>query len=298
MEHTDISISEKKIELDDILSLDISQIMILFFLSFQISDTVRYTLLQDLNKFVFPEAKLSASSFYNTLDKLEKLGLLDMKKNKTGRVKSIRGRPEIKNVLSIISQYTSIISIDLGSILTDFIAILDNSMNNSPINNLLLIDIEEFYDFGLTTILKRYSEEVFLLSDDESFARYSNRGFKQVHQSQIINGKIREPDKIFDCVFILDFQIKNDIYGMNEKALLTEALRVTKKDGLIIVIGMDELPITNNFILDSVLQKVQKSSFFNVINLDLFKDLIRSVSHFEPEFINVKGMIIAKIKVA
>ena len=67
------------IKLEDILSLDIPQLMILFFLSMQITETVRYTLLQDLNKFVFSEAKLSASSFYNTLDKLERLGLLEVK---------------------------------------------------------------------------------------------------------------------------------------------------------------------------------------------------------------------------
>ena len=55
MKKSDIEVSKKEIKLEDILSLDIPQIMILFFLSVLKAETVRYTLLQDLNKYFFKQ---------------------------------------------------------------------------------------------------------------------------------------------------------------------------------------------------------------------------------------------------
>ena len=297
LENPALQVHETEIKLEDILSLDIPQLMILFFLSVQITETVRYTLLQDLNKFVFSEAKLSASSFYNTLEKLERLGLLEVKKNKSGRVKSIRGKPNIKNVLNIISQYTTILSFDVDLLFTEYIPVLEKFVNISHVNNLLFIDIEEFFDFGITTLLKKFTQELFLLADDESFERYRNRGLKQVHQSQAINAKIREPDKIFDAVIIMDYQQKNNFYGMNEKTVLAEAIRVTKSQGIIVVVGMEELPVTNNFFLVSVVRRMRKNPLFTVIKNDIFKEVITSASPVVPEFSNSNGMLLAKINI-
>ena len=186
--------------------------------------------------------------------------------------------------------------LDADLLFTEYMPMLEKFINVSHVNSLLFIDIDEFFEFGITTLLKKYTQELFLLADDESFERYRNRGLKQVHQSQVINTKIREPDNIFDIVIIMDYQQKSNFYGMNEKTILAEAIRVTKSQGLIIVIGMDELPVTNNFFLDSVVQKVNKNPLFTVIKDEVFKEIITSSSPVKPEFSNIKGMLMAKIK--
>ena len=110
LKNTDDYKSNQEIKLEDILSLNIYQLVIIFFLSIQLSETVRYSLLQDVNKNLFSNAKLSASSFYNTLDRLEKLGLVEMNQSGNERVKNVKGTSKIKDVLQIVSTYATFLS--------------------------------------------------------------------------------------------------------------------------------------------------------------------------------------------
>ena len=290
--------SDVDIALENILTLNLYQYVILFFLSIQPSETIRYSLLQDINKYVFPQAKLSPASFYNTLDRLEKLGLVEMTQSNNGRVKSVKGTSKIKQVLQIIGQYGALLSFNPEIIFGEYLPIFENYIKLGKVKSILFIDLDEFFDVGFTSLLKEHSEEFYLLADNESFEKYQSRTSQQMFQTQVLNGKIREPDKIFDVVFIVDFCIKDDFYGMNTKSLLQEALRVTRSNGLVIIHGQDEFPTTNNFILDSMVKNFQNNPFVITIKEETFTEVITSVSPFEPEFYNSNGFLIAKIKVS
>ena len=287
--------TELDIQLDDILTLNIYQMVILFLMSLQLTETVRYSLLQDINKFIFPGAKLSPSSFYNTLNRLEKLGFIEITNGGKSRVKSIKGTHKIRQALEIISKYTALLSFNPDLIFGEFLPIFETFIKIGQVNQVLFIDLDEFFDLGFTTLLKEHSKEFFIVADDESFEKYQNRSSEKIFQSQILNGKIREPDNIFDVVFIADFHLKNDFYGLDEKSLIKEALRVTKTNGQIIILATEELPKTNNLLLDSIAVNLRNNPFMVAIDKESFFDIINTTSPVKPKYYHENGFILAKI---
>lgn len=297
MKNTASDKSKQEIRLDDILSLNIYQLVIIFFLSIQLSETVRYSLLQDVNKYLFSNAKLSASSFYNTLDRLEKLGLVEMTQSGNERVKSVKGTPKIRDVLQIVSMYATFLSFNPGIIFDEYLPIFESFVHLGTVKNILFIDFDEFFDIGFTSLLNKHTEEFFILADNDSFEKYKNRSNKPIYQTQVINGKIREPDKIFDAVYIVDFHTIEDFYGMNEKELLQEAVRVTKSQGVVIIHGSNELPVTDNIVIDSMVDNLKTNPLMITMNEKSFLTTVTEISPVKPLFYTSKGFLIAKLQI-
>ena len=95
----------------------------------------------------------------------------------------------------------------------------------------------------------------------------------------------------------MDFQKKDNFYGMNEKTLLEEAIRVSKTNGLIVILGTEDFPITNNIVLDSIAENLKKNPFMSSIDKQSFIEIITSTSPVKPDFYTSKGFLISKLQI-
>lgn len=291
-------LNEKKhsITLSDLNDLSFLQIYILIVLGTFTTHPVRFTLLNQINEVLFQDKQLSPSTFYNTLQKLEQKGFISFQEDeKTERAKSIGTTHLGKLALKMISQLMIFSNLDLKTIFHKAIPQIIDKTNLTPVRSLLLIHFDEIFDVELFNMFfYKYSQELYILANDETFNRYLKRGITSIHQTkfQKSSNKIREPNDHFDATILVRYQRTTKLFGVSEKIILQEAKRVSKPGSKLIIITIENMPQTNHVILDSLTQLISTSPFyFSLGEKEIVADL-QEIGIENIDVYNLNGVIV------
>jgi len=278
--------------------LSFVQIYLLNILISYSTGAIRFTLLNQINDVFFHEKPLAPSTFYNSLQRLEKKGFVSFQEDgKSGKGKSVQATLLGKIAIQMITQMMIFNIWDIGTILKEIVPEIISKTKLTPVHSTLLIHFDELLNVELfDEFYYPYSEELYVLADDEYYDRYLKRGITEVHQSKFRNKMIREPNNFFDTTFLVRYR-KTDKFGISETKMLQETLRVTKSNGKLIIISINDIPRSNHFIPDAFGQFVDQNPFFFSINEQDLKSDFKEVGIQNLNVHNINGIIVAWINV-
>ena len=101
------------------------------------------------------------------------------------------------------------------------------------------------------------SDNLFVLSSPTAFENVLKVGIKNAQNTSIFSGTIRESDNFFDGV-IIPYHFKyTNFDNISKGALLKEAFRVVKDNGVVIIHSYTEIPNINHAIFDIFVKWVE-----------------------------------------
>jgi DNA-binding PadR family transcriptional regulator len=262
---------------DDVIDLSLSQVFILLMMSVFPEGTVRYNVLQSINLYLSPQKMISASSFYNSLNKLEKKGFLEFSADNTGNISLVHLTPKSDDAFKQIGSLFSFTGFNFRLFLPKIASFIVNQLElTQKVDSILVISQEASLDVHVYPIIERYAKHLHVVATDDSFQKYILPYSSEIHQTKILSGKIREPDKDFDACYLSSYQTRKEFFDLSSIELLREAVRVTKSAGLVIVASFSTPKKVNHFIIDSFIELVASNPLIATISKDeVSRDLTR-----------------------
>ncbi|MFX0182220.1 MAG: hypothetical protein ACFE95_03975 [Candidatus Hodarchaeota archaeon] len=266
--------------LEEYLDLTLIQIFTLVLISSFPEGIIRYAILQSINTLFSSKRKISASSFYNSLSKLEKKKLIEFVKDETGKITLVKITPKSTKALHQIGHIAILTGIGINEIINDLTKKVINQLDlKFPVDSAIVISQDLTLDLHLYPIIGKYIKHIHTLADDESFNRYIKPYSQEIHHTIVYNGMIREPNNIFDVAFLPSFQRFSTFHDMSEDRFISEVIRVTKPKGSVIFLAFNKPEKIKNFLIDGF------------IDLYLSNPLVFFISKSELEEIMIKASL-------
>lgn len=285
---------ENQIDLGDYIDLTVSQIIILFFLRVYPHGTIRFTIFQELNKHLSADDKISSSSFYNSIRKLEKKKLISCQRKENGQITKIRIKPKVDRVLNQAGQTLILGFMDfrrnvIPQVLPYYKDII--GVTEKLYESLLVISSEMTYD-RMFTITDEIAKNVHAIVYDEVYDIYYKGGTDFI-RTEILHKKIREPNDTFDLVIISPYFKADSFFGLSRKNLLQEALRVIKPNGQLVIITGDKLPQIDHILIELFVDMISSTFGLLTISEEELKKEFEAASILNYEISSYKGFLIA-----
>ncbi len=287
-------VKERKIGLEEVLDLTVTEMLILQYLQKYTGPTVRIALLETINAILSGEKKIPSSSFYNKLDKLRKRGLIEYVEDKEGKSdKMIQATELASDAMDIIKELSFYGSVNIYQLNTEYIPKFLEYIGLDHVDNVILINLEEGIDIRTIKLIDNFTDKTFLVCDDETYERYIHRGImSNIIQSKVIDGRIREPDNFFDGCLIVGYEIrKHD--KIPAKNWLIEGLRVIKPGGLFMVATVEAIPKIDHFLIQNILSDLAHKSLITQITKEKLKEDIEGVGVKDLQIFTYSGVILA-----
>lgn len=288
-----------EVTIETVMDLSVTQIIMLQILGQSLRIPVRYALLQDLNDFILdPKHEISPSSFYNSLKKLERLGLLQRTKGSdtAGKKIGLKSTSKAQKAIRLINQLTLPWAVSLNELLGNAIPELIQKVGlpteeSEKADNLFILSFDGKMDPNMYRYFQdNWSKEIYFLADDITTKKLKKRGMTGFHQSRFTN-KIREANDFFDACAIYHYQRGKNIYGIEYHELLKEVNRVMKPGGTIVAQTLAPLPKTENIYIDSLAELYSSQPFFYSCKEKDIKQDLREVSFEDVNSMEFKGLI-------
>ncbi|KKM78403.1 hypothetical protein LCGC14_1360290 [marine sediment metagenome] len=244
-------------------------------------------------QFLRNKKKLSTSSFYNNLKSLEKMGLISGTYNAKGKVEAIEKTDLTGPFMDVILRHF----INFGvrseeAIMHSMKKAIFEKIKKTSFENILVIWLNEFFDFQIIRIAYEVAEALFILSRNDFSKDLINRGLENVKSSSIYNRKIREPNEVFDVVFFPFYYKDSKIFDLNRVDLLKEAARVTKKSGVVIITAQSKLPKVEGRIASTILELYEKAHHHTIYEIDELEKDYNEAGFSKWEVFEHKGDLI------
>ncbi|MBN1801013.1 MAG: hypothetical protein JW891_05860 [Candidatus Lokiarchaeota archaeon] len=267
--------------ISDFADLSIAEVIILEFLARYTNSVIRHELFTQVRQFIeyqedfTPLRRLNkeseekrkfynyvqksktygTSSFYNSLKNLEKRGLLKFNHEENKK------RPQIEPTLFtnyipkllmkflinnlVLNEKSNKMKPQAGLFL-DVMHEFKKSGKLSPSKRVLSIWFSEFIVFSIIEQIAEHVDMLYILPKNESKVDISLLSKEKIKLSKLDNRKIYAPENEFDAVIVPVYKKNPKFFGMDRIELLEEIKRVTKPKGLICLISMADLPLTEN----------------------------------------------------
>ncbi|MHA2168811.1 MAG: hypothetical protein ACXAB7_02760 [Candidatus Kariarchaeaceae archaeon] len=248
------------VTLDDIIDLSVIELYILNLLVRLGSNAVRFSVFNEVNA-QLSSSKISRSSFYNSLQKLEKKGFVIVLDNPKGKGSTVQATQLAREAIKQSNIFSIWGSIDLQQITVQISEQLTEQFRDIPITKQILVSCDELASIETLNILEQSAKQTYILSDDKLYETYQNRGL-ELPQTRFEEGIIREPDNFFDRGIISKYHGSIELFDITASELLKEVVRVVKPGGYIVLTSFDEFPKTDNLILDSVMSDLLTQAYF------------------------------------
>lgn len=273
--------------ISDFADLSIADIITLQFLVRYSNPVVRHTLFNEVKQFIeFKEKsieieesilesqssdkfsnfiniskKLSTGSFYYSLDKLEKRGLL-ISNGKTGKV-SISPTQFTNYIPKLLLKFLINNNImDSDDYRDNFFKEILIKIENYPFNRILSIWLSEYVPLSIANQLSEFTKEMYILSKNEIKKSNSSKNADKFRYTEIIGGLFREREDFFDATFIPVYKKNPKFFNMTRTKILNEVIRVTKPSGYIILVSIADIELTENIFVNELV-KLYKAAFNN-----------------------------------
>ena len=245
---------------------------------------------QKFSNFTQNRNPISTSSFYNNLNNLAKKGLLSFKDN--GNIRLIEANELTKLVENVVFHhlFRTRMPFEVGAMLESSTEIL-KTIGKAKFDSFLLIWLYDNADIPFFRLLTNVTDYPFILCEEELYNNTINKSIDTITQTKVFNGLIREPDDAFECTFISYLDKKSGFFGINRSILLKEAIRVTKKGGNVILTNYSELPSTENYVTNSLIQIYNKINKYQISNKKQLEEDMRKAGLNRISILEIKGFI-------
>lgn len=250
-------------------------------------------------EFVESSKKLSPSSFYNSLNKLEEIGVLSAERNQKNKITFIKPTQYTRFIPKLLLRF--LINNDLMDSAENklkfskkFIEekILERIGDFKNLKNILTVWFTEFVGYALINEFAPIVDDIFIIYKSEHIQSGSNSKINNIQYSRVINKRIREPDEIFDGVLVPIHKKKPKFYKMSGSEIIDELKRVTKPEGLIILVGMADIPLTNNPFADELINLYKISLNDRIFTEEELRDDMASAGIKKIEITEHEGLLI------
>lgn len=264
---------KKSLNFEDILDLSVIDLYILYFLIRIAGKTLRFDVFNEINE-TLPSNKISRSSFYNSLKKLENKHLVIIEDNPHARGKLVSSTELAKQAIQQSNMFSIWGTVDEVSSVSKIMSNLTSSADRG-----LLIYLDDILNHtlileNLTPAKKAYM----LVEEDEIDSIVPFR--EQYDYSLLKDSQVKEMNEFFDQVIVYKYQDGLNLGGMDSDALLTEIRRLLGKGGKLLLIGFKEVPRTDNILVSSfiedlltkqIIAPVDQKSVRNILEAKNFK---------------------------
>ena len=285
--------ASKNIKIGDFANLSIVEILTLQRLLQHQKPVVRYILYQEVNQLIHPErlkyssaeeilsnslkeekADLSTSSFYNSLNTLEKRGLVAFyyKQGKKKQIETVEATKMTKSTILALEHYF------LRSVVNDYEYLVNlaekmlDIIGQSHFETLITVWLSDLLDLNLLKYFTKIANEVSILSKAEIYEDLVKIGLKNINYTNMYNKVIREPNDFFNLAVVPSYRRNIEFFGLSRIDLLKELIRVTKKGGIVIISGRTAFTSTKNYYADELLKRYSESISERIFDEKELKD--------------------------
>ena len=279
-----------KLSIDESRYLNVIELFLLHTLRSFPQGIVRFPLLHELNDYLVDKNELSRGGFYNSLKRLEKMGLVEVSDRTKSEPASVSTTKIANETLKELSKFLIFLSIDYSKVYTEILPELNKKLIDSvdiPLDSILVITFEKSFD-RLISIIKSLSKDISILCSEEIFSKYYKNYSENFHLTEIRRNMIREPDDVFDVTILSNYNKEADFSNY----LLKEAFRITKPKGKILVFATADLPKTDNFMINSLITTLQESKFFFTSSKEHLKKDLEDLKLENLEVMDIKGILV------
>jgi DNA-binding PadR family transcriptional regulator len=274
--------------------MTITQIFTLMLVNSFPLGVIRYAILQSLNSLLSPNSKISASSFYHSLEKLEKLGLLEFLKDEKGKITLVKTTEKTNEALAQVGNVLVMSGINISETISDLSTqILDIIDLESSVDLALIISKDLSLDLHLYPVAEQYAKRIHCVASNIDFNRYIVPYSEKINQTKVINRKMREPDNEFDLTFLPTYFPSDDFFEMSDDEFWQEVVRVTKPQGQIIVLSFKEIKKQDNFILDSIIDLFSSNPLIYFTTKEKIKDSMTKAQIKDINIVDLNGVLLA-----
>lgn len=220
-----------------------------------------YEYIEEKNQNTKTENHLSSSTFYNSLSNFEKMGLLKFNRNESGKV-AIEATQFTRYVPRLLLKFlinNHMNQRDDQERQIEHLTELIKNQGKERFESILSVWFSEFIVFSIVSQMSEYTDELFILSKNQSNFDKNKLKIDNLNYSRIHKHQIREPENAFDAVLIPVYKRNPKFYGIPRDKILNEIVRVTKPEGIIGLVAMSDVPLTNNPIADELIKLYQLS---------------------------------------
>lgn len=292
--------SEDEVLFIDIFDLSIIELTTLTHLLTLENKILRYNLYKEVNSLLTPFKKLSTSSFYNSLQKLNKRKLIKFENidNKDPKSLAVFKTEKTDKVIGFMFYYFTQYQLSSNQNRFQPLEIFKQLTGKNNFDNVMVIDPEKRTGIKLISSiipsavdtlkdLAKVSKGVSLLSTKDLYEYYINQGVDNVISSTVVNEVVREPDNFFDLIVYPMYDRDIAEQEMESDNILEEVKRILTPGGKIIILHLEKIVGNNHYLLQHFLGTLKKSGYFNPptseyfierLNSKGFKDLEKYVS--------------------
>lgn len=287
--------SKHKKKIKEYLDLSIAELIILQLLSRYQMPFVRYSLYLELNQFIqnSDEKAISVSSFYNSLKNLEKRGIIKSNIRNDGKARTIEPNQRTKSIVEMIMQnLLKISTINIYDFQYEILEKILDKIGLNHFNTLLTTFFFEYIDLRLFHEYVKIADEVSILTKNETYDVLIKMGLEGIRKASIYNGIIREPNDFFDIIILPFYFYNPDFLEMKKINILKESIRVTKKNGIIILTAMSPLPKTQNFFADELIRLYNEFNAYKEITQEEMSNDMIEAGFTKIDIFNHRGILI------
>ncbi len=269
-----------EVQFIDIFDLSIIEMATLSHLITLSKKILRYDLYKEINGLLSPHKKLSTSSFYNSLQKLEKKKYIKFEKidNKDPKSLAVHKTALTEKVLGYMFYYFTQYQIKSPKVkAAKSLTIIQQLCKRNSFNNVMIIDpetqgstklIASIIPSAVETVkaIGKISRSVYLLSTRELYDYYLNQSVDKV----ISGGEEGSVDK-FDLIIFPLYNRNFEYNSIDHKEILIEIKRLLSADGSLIILHLEKLDDGGNYIIKHFIDSLSKSGYFDPIDGDYFK---------------------------
>ena len=245
---------------------------------------------QKFREFIQTRNPISTSSFYNNLNNLAKKGLLSFKDQ--GNTRLIEANELTKLAEKVVFQhfFRSRMPFEVNAMIESYTEII-KTIGKAKFDSFLLIWLYDNADLPFFRLLSNVTDYPFILCDEELYNSTIAISIDTLKHTKVLHDLIREPDEVFEATFISYLDKKSGFFGINRSILLKEAIRVTKKGGHIVLSNYSELPLTDNYVTNNLIQIYNTINRYQISNKKQLEEDMRKAGLNRITILEVKGFI-------
>ncbi|MCY3412790.1 MAG: hypothetical protein INQ03_14225 [Candidatus Heimdallarchaeota archaeon] len=275
--------------------LSIQEIITLQILARQPEPLKRYHLYLEVMQFFDHQKKISTSSFYNSLNNMETMGIVQYNLKDKKKIDTViildKGRFLMQSMLNYIISS----SFSMEKIEVNFIAEIERRLQAPTLGEVLVIDTSRYVEVQLLQYLASRANTVTVVSLDDYEQDFSQLHLPKFYQTECRAGKIREPDMSYDHIIIPVFT-KAPLSGvMSSKELMQEVNRLLKSQGVLITTSFSKFPNTANAFANQILNRFQSILSERVMAADDVQQEFSEITRSKTDIFDVEGMLIGML---